>query len=286
VVRTREVRIQPVDMPQLELGEGARWLADGPVQVDLLAGRLLTHRNGNTAVALELGVPLGAVAPRAGGGLAAIAGTGVWLREAGDTAPWRIIDTGEDPAVVRVNDGVADAAGRLWFTLMRYDQAEDGGSVWRLDPDLSLTRVLTAVTVPNGPLVDEAREALYVADSARGVIHRHPLDLATGELGPGARFAEVSDASPDGMALDVDGGVWSAQFGAARLHRYGPDGELTDVVPLPVRQPTSVALDPRGGPALVNSAGQGLEQPGPLDGRSLWVDLGASGALAAPFGSG
>jgi sugar lactone lactonase YvrE len=85
------------------------------------------------------------------------------------------------------------------------------------------------------------------------------------------------------MALDHDGGVWSAQFGGSRLHRYAPDGELTDVVRLPVSQPTSVGLDPAGGPALVTSAARGLDEAGPLDGRSLWVGLGAAGPAARPF---
>jgi sugar lactone lactonase YvrE len=271
-------------MAPLELGEGARWLPDGPVQVDLLAGRLLAHRDGGVATLLDLGVPLGAVAPLTGGGLVAVAGTGVRILAGASLVEQHAVDTGEDPADVRVNDATTDERGRLWFGLMRYDQGDGGGSVWRLDPDLTLTRVLTGVTVPNGPVVDEARQVLYVADSARGVIFRHALDR-TGDLGPPETFASVHDASPDGMALDSDGGLWSAQWGGSRLHRYAPDGELTEVVPLPADQPTSLALDPAGGPALVTTAAQGLTSPGPFDGRSLWVDLGVSGRAAQPFGA-
>lgn len=277
-----QVDVSTVDMTPLELGEGARWLPEGPVQVDLLSGRLLAHRDGGVTTLLELGVPLGAVAPLAGGGLVAVAGTGVRFVRTG--AAWPGVDTGEDPAEVRVNDATTDEQGRLWFTLMRYDQAEAGGSLWRLDPDLTLTLVLTGLTVPNGPVVDGARGVLYVADSARGLILRHALDLRSGELGPAETFASVEDASPDGMALDSEGGVWSAQWGGSRLHRYAPDGRLTDVVPLPASQPTSVALDPDGGPALVTTAAHGLADPNPFDGRSLRVDLGVSAPVAHPFG--
>lgn len=269
-------------MAPLSLGEGARWLPQGPVQVDLLGGRLLLHRETGTTVLVDLDVPLGAVAPMAGGGLVLVAGTGVLLvPEEGIHAR---VDTGEDPAVVRVNDATTDAQGRLWFGTMRHDEAAGGGALWRLDPDLTLTRVLSELSIPNGPVVDATRDALYLSDSAEGVIRRHALDPRSGRLAPGERFAVVDDASPDGMALDADGGVWSAQFGGARLHRYGADGELTDVVPLPVSQPTSVALAPDGGRALVTSARRGLAEPGGLDGRSLWVELGAAGPAARAFG--
>jgi len=276
------VDVAAVEMMPLELGEGARWLREGPVQVDLLAGRLLAHRDGGVTMLLDLGIPLGAVAPVMGGGLVAVAGTGVRFLGADEDRPE--IDTGEDPTEVRVNDATTDEQGRLWFTLMRYDQADGGGSLWRLDPDLTLTRVLTGLTVPNGPVVDGALEALYVADSARGLILRHALDPRTGEIEPAETFASVEDASPDGMALDSDGGLWSAQWGGSRLHRYAPTGRLTDVVPLPASQPTSLALDPDGGPALVTTAAHGLDSASSIDGRSLWVDLGVSAQVAHPFG--
>lgn len=270
-------------MPSLELGEGARWLAEGPLQVDLLSGRVLAHRDGRVDVVLELPVPVGAVAARRGGGLAVVAGTGVRLfADLTDPVP-AVVDTGVDPDTLRVNDGATDAHGRLWFGLMPYDGAPGAGSLWRLDPDGHLSMVLPGITVPNGPVIDDAREALYLADSPRGVIYRHGLDADTGRLGPAEVFATVSDGSPDGMAVDADGDLWSALWGGSRLHRYRADGVLSDVVPLPATQPTSLALDPRGGPALVTTARFGLRDPSDVDGCSLWVDLGVSGMTPHAF---
>jgi sugar lactone lactonase YvrE len=283
LTRPRIVETTAVEMEPLELGEGARWFADGPVQVDLLSGQLLAHRDGAVEIILDLDVPLGAAAPRAAGGLAIVAGTGIrLLAHPHDPAPV-LIDTGEDPLLVRVNDATTDADGRLWFGLMPYDGTPGAGSLWRLDADLSITRILGGLTIPNGPVIDSARELLYLADSARGVIFRHALDAESGELGPAQRFATVDDASPDGMAMDIEGGLWAALWGGARLHRYDPDGVLTDVIPLPVQQPTSLALDPAGGVAMVTSARHGLIDPSPLDGRSLWVDLGATAAHPHTF---
>ena len=284
MTHVRDVRVVPVDMAPLELGEGARWFRSGPVQVDLLSGRLLALRDGRLDVLLDLGVPLGAAAPRSNGGLVAVAGTGVRLfASPSDDAPI-LIDTGADPRALRVNDATTDERGRLWFGLMPFDGTTDAGSLWRVTPDGGLQQVLGDISVPNGPVIDSARGVLYLADSAQGVIHRHELDPASGEIGPAETFATVADASPDGMALDAEGGLWSALWGGSRLHRYDTGGRLTDVVPLPVRQPTSIAINPSGGLALVTSAYYGLADPGRLDGLSLWVDLDAVAPRARDYG--
>ncbi|MGB3764419.1 MAG: SMP-30/gluconolactonase/LRE family protein, partial [Ornithinimicrobium sp.] len=218
-----------------------------------------------------------------GGGLLVAAGVGVLLLDV-DGLVEHTIDTGADPSQIRVNDGIVDADGRFWFGLMPYDGSPGQGSLWRLDPDLLLHRVVEQITVPNGPALSQDGTVLYLADSAAGVIFCHSVDRATGDLGPGHPFAHVSDASPDGLAVDSDGGVWCALWGSGRLHRYSPEGVPECVIALPVQQPTSVALSPHGGAALVTSAAHGLAQAGYLDGRSLWVEVGATGLTARPFG--
>lgn len=270
-------------MPALELGEGARWWTSGPVQVDLLAGRLLSVGPEGIAEVLALDVPLGAAAPRAGGGLALVSGTGVRLLDEDGDGPAVVVDTGLDPRRVRVNDACTDERGRLWFGVMAYDAAPDGGALWCLEPDRTLTRVVDGLGIPNGPVIDHRRGLLYLADSARGLILRGTLDVATGGLGALETFADVPDASPDGMALDDEGLLWSALWGGSRLHCYDVDGSLAAVVPLPSTQPTSIAFDPAGGPALVTTARHGLAHPRDLDGRSLWVELDRSGQAAPPY---
>lgn len=273
--------VRPLDMTALELGEGARWWASGPVQVDLLAGRLLAVGPDGVEELVALDVPLGAAAPRAGGGLALVAGTGVRLLDERHDEE-AVHDTGLDPRRIRVNDACTDAAGCLWFTVMAYDGSAGAGSLWRLDAERGLARVLDGVTIPNGPVIDADRGVLYLADSSEGVILRAPFDPGGG-VGRLEPFAEVAGASPDGMALDTDGGLWSALHGGSRLHRYDAGGRLDAVVPLPASQPTSIALDPAGGPALVTTARQGLDDPDDADGRSLRVDLGRSGTVMQPF---
>ena len=56
-----------------------------------------------------------------------------------------------------------------------------------------------------------------------------------------------ADGLPDGLTVDAEGCVWSAQWGGWRLTRYDPDGKIERVVKLPVPNPTSCVF---GGPDL------------------------------------
>jgi sugar lactone lactonase YvrE len=44
---------------------------------------------------------------------------------------------------------------------------------------------------------------------------------------------------PDGVAVDVDGGVWVAGFGGAAVRRFATSGQLDDVVTVPTPNVTS-----------------------------------------------
>jgi sugar lactone lactonase YvrE len=78
---------------------------------------------------------------------------------------------------------------------------------------------LPGLAIPNGPTFDTEGTTMYLADSARGIILRLPLDPMTGELGNPEVFARVQGGSPDGMTIDNHGHLWSAVWGAARLDR-------------------------------------------------------------------
>ncbi|MGE5765151.1 MAG: SMP-30/gluconolactonase/LRE family protein, partial [Mycobacterium leprae] len=49
---------------------------------------------------------------------------------------------------------------------------------------------------------------------------------------------EADDGSPDGLAVDDDGHLWVAVYGAGAVRRYTPGGREVAQVRLPVTQPT------------------------------------------------
>ncbi|MDV3128061.1 SMP-30/gluconolactonase/LRE family protein [Mycobacterium sp. 21AC1] len=269
--------------PAMELGEGARLIDGRLLLVDILEGRLHSTELQNHKVGLlgSLEVPLGAVAPVAGrpGEFIAAAGTGVGFLSSEFTFH-EIADLGSAAEIpLRVNDGVCDPSGRFWAGVMAYEPSPTVGALYRVDDDLTVTCVVDGLSIPNGPAFDSAGTVMYLADSTAGVIYRFDVDDA-GELHSRTEFARVA-GSPDGMVVDAEGHVWSAIWGAGEIHRYAPSGELVEVVPVPARQPTSIAVG--GGRVIVTSATEGLESPGPDDGRTFIADCAVAGLPTAAF---
>ncbi|MER7190594.1 SMP-30/gluconolactonase/LRE family protein [Streptomyces flaveolus] len=282
----------PLGAPdRLELGEGIRW-ADGRLAfVDILTGRLLTPDGDGTAplrTLARLDVPLGAVAPVAGrpGAWIAAAGTGICLLHPGTAPEWLATPERSAPAPMRMNDGCADPHGRFWAGSMAYDGTPDAGSLYRTDPDGTVTRVLDGITIPNGPAFDRDGTTMYLADSARGLVRRYRVDPRDGDLDAGEEFARVDDGSPDGMTVDAEGALWTAVWGAGEVRRYLPDGAVETVRRLPVAQPAGVCLGGDDGRTLhVTTARVGLPSPGPLDGAVFRARVDVPGPPAAAYGS-
>ena len=271
------------------LGEGLRDVGDHLIMVDILTGRLLAlpaDLAGPPSVLLELADPLGAVAPLAGGGWVAATGTGIALIGAGAGAAGEVhwLARPEDgaPHRMRMNDGVADPSGRFWAGSMAYDTAEGAGALYRVDVDGSVHRVVGELTVPNGPAFTPDGELMYLADSARGVIYRYPVDPRTGALGRHTEFATVAGGSPDGMTVDAEGYLWSAIWGAGEIRRFSPTGSVDRVLAIPAGQPTSVCLS--GGRLVATSATVGLVEPAESDGAVQHIPVPVRGVPAARAG--
>ena len=155
------------------------------------------------------------------------------------------------------------------------------GSLYRVDHDGTVTRVLDGITVPNGPAFTADGTTMYLADSARGIVRRFPVDAATGELGPPEPFVTVDDGSPDGMTVDAEGAVWIAVWGTGTVRRYLPDGRLDRTLRLPASRPAGVCL--REDVLHITTARVGLTAPGPLDGALFTARVDVPGTPAAAY---
>ncbi|MFJ5214120.1 SMP-30/gluconolactonase/LRE family protein [Streptomyces sp. NPDC088354] len=269
---------------RLELGEGIRWTDGRAVLTDILTGRLLAAPTFE-AVA-ELAVPLGAVAPVEGhpGHWIAAAGTGICRIDPAGRTRWLARPEDGAPEPMRMNDGVADPYGRFWAGSMAYATTEDAGSLYRVDRDGHVTRALHGITVPNGPAFTADGRTMYLADSARGVVRRYPVDVATGELGSPETFVTLDSGSPDGMTVDAEGALWTAVWGTGQVRRHLPDGTLDRVLEFPAVQPAGLCLGgPDGRTLHVTSATIGLAAPGPFDGAVFTVRVDVPGTPVAPY---
>lgn len=149
----------------------------------------------------------------------------------------------EPQAPTRFNDGNCDARGRLYAGTMALDESSPVGSLYRLDPDGSVERLLADVTVSNGLDWSPTDDTLYYVDSAIGV-DKFDFDVETGRLSERRPFIRLKDPGvvPDGLAVDVEGFIWVALWGGWAVRRYTPDGELEREIKLPTAQITSCAF--------------------------------------------
>ncbi len=168
-------------------------------------------------------------------------------------------------------------------------EREAAGALYRLDPDLSWTRMDEGYRVTNGPAFRPDGRRMYHNDSARQVTYVFDFD-ADGSASNRREFARFGegDGYPDGMTVDAEGCLWIAFWDGWCLRRLSPEGERIDELRVPVQRPTSCAF---GGERLdrlfITSARKGLEGTElahqPFSGGLFAADVGVSGIADMPF---
>lgn len=190
----------------------------------------------------------------------------------------------------RLNDGRADTLGRFWIGTMHDTVRGPTGSMYRVDPDLSVRKVFGEVDIPNSTVFSPDDRLMYFADSPAKKIWVFDFDLGEGRISNRRLFVDCgADAGvPDGSAIDQDGCLWNANYGGGRIVRYTPQGKVDRIIPLPVTQPSCCSF---GGPQLdtlyITTAAQKLtpEQlaPQPLAGGLFALQTGSRGVPVADF---
>ena len=150
---------------------------------------------------------------------------------------------------IRFNDGRVDHRGRFWTGTMVENSADPPTAcLYSFDATKGLRSHVRGVKISNGLCTSPDGKILYFADSPTRTIWAYDLLEPEGTLGVPRIFARSPEgAFPDGSAVDSDGCVWSAHWGASSVVRYTPDGRVDRTVAVPTRQPSCVCF---GGPDL------------------------------------
>ena len=150
-------------------------------------------------------------------------------------APIELEDTS-----IRTNDAKCDAYGRMWVGTMAFDFTQGAAALFSFDSK-NLKKVVPDLTVSNGIGWSLDKKTMYFIDSPTKRVDIFDFDLESGELGNRRPFLLLGDldAFPDGLTTDEDGGVWVALFGGGEVRRFDPQGTLTHIVEVPVKQVTS-----------------------------------------------
>jgi len=161
----------------------------------------------------------------------------------------------------RFNDGKVDRKGRLWAGTMTFEGATS--ALYRMNPDLNVKKMVPEITISNGIGWSPDDSIMYYVDSLRYVINAFVYDLPTGTISNQQPFVQM-DADfgiPDGLTVDSEGYVWCAIYGAWKVMRYDPLGNIAAEIRMPVSQPSSCMF---GGKELnelyITSISEGLSE--------------------------
>jgi sugar lactone lactonase YvrE len=249
-----------------ELGEGSLYapgLAEGAgyLHVDILGRTVSVHRPdepgagpGGAVVTYRMPSSVGTVVPVAGGKqlLVALAkGPALLTLGSGALAPIASAQVEADVPDNRTNDGKVGPDGRFYFGTMHaasVDPRPPSGSLYVMDADGGVRKLLTGVTVSNGLGWTADGRTMYYIDTPTQTVQAFDFDAAGGTLSNG-RVAFKIDPSlgkPDGMTMDTGDNLWVAMWGGSHVLGFRPDGTLFARVRLPTAHVSSVAFGGKG----------------------------------------
>jgi gluconolactonase len=149
------------------------------------------------------------------------------------------------------NDLYTDARGRVLVGSQLYSPFEKDaqvipGHLYRVESEGKAETLYDDVGLTNGIGFSPDGSRLYHSDSARNHVLVHDV-ASDGAVTNRRVFVAMPRGAPDGLAVDAEGFVWVATFGAGGVSRFTPEGELERHLEVPARGVTSVTF---GGPDL------------------------------------
>jgi len=259
-----------------ELGEGPIW--DDERQrllfVDIMRG--IVHEfdpaTGSDRT-YEIGEPVSAIALTRRGVYLLATKTGFVTLDPKTATTARVAFVEAEVTDNRMNDGYVDARGRFWAgTMSMFGRRH--GSLYRLDPDGTITRMIGGVSTSNGIDWSPDGKQMYYVDTPTARIDVFDFDEANGTISNHRVLVDIPHKAghPDGLIVDAEGFLWLALWAGGAIHRYAPDGRLDQAIPMPATHPTKCAF---GGPDLSD-----------LYVTSASIELSADGKKAQPHAGG
>lgn len=283
-----KVTAEPFGSERYQLAEGPVWLAERHrvVAVNILEGAIveLDLAHGSTVQRARLNEPVGAVAPAAGGLIAATGRRILRLCDAGDNADLTAPLTSDLDQ--RLNDGKADPFGNFCVGTTSLSGASGRSALYLLRPDGSVRTVMMGLSVSNGLAWTPDGGTMFHIDTPRRAITRwdYSPDGPVGDEPVGTIDLSDLPGYPDGMCIDDDGNLWVALWGGSAVICVTPAGRQVARIGLPASQPTCPAFAGEdGGTLVVTSATHGLKRPSTEDGAVFLARPGVTGPPPHPY---
>ena len=165
----------------------------------------------------------------------------------------KICDVETNIRETRINDAKVDPYGGIVFGTYNEDpdklNRKPIANLYRLAPDLSLTKLLSNITVSNGIAFSRKKNIMFFADTPTGLIQKFEYTedfKKLTKLKSNMIFKDLGE--PDGAAMDINDNYWSARVRGKCLICIDTKSEtVIKKINLPTKTPTCLAF---GGPGL------------------------------------
>ena len=159
-----------------------------------------------------------------------------------------IVGLEADNQATRPNDGRADAQGGFWIGTMGNGEEPGQGAIHRYYRG-EVRALITGITVPNAICFTHDGKHAHYCDSGSHMVMRTALDRHGWPTGTPEVFLDLTAEKliPDGAVVDAAGTLWLAQWGAARVAAYDPQGRFVRAVSVDAPHASCPAF---GGPNL------------------------------------
>jgi sugar lactone lactonase YvrE len=278
-----------------QLGEGAIWnqLENRLWWVDIEKGILhVFNPVDGTDKEYPMGRRVGTVVPTESGKALVALEDGLNFFDLETSELSFIADPEADLPPIRYNDGKCDPAGRLWVGSMGMEPPINSrASLYRLDHDLKINKMLDSITVSNGICWSPDKTKMYYIDTPTMKVRVFDYDDESGNISNEKTAVEIPAGmgGPDGMTIDSEGNLWICLWGGACVGCFDPEtGELLRKIDVPAKNVTSCAFGGRELKTLFITTASISMSPEdtaryPLAGNLFTIDLDVKGVPAFFF---
>ena len=231
---------------EAQLGEGPVWVERDSALWFVDIKKQLIHRfdpSSGAKRSWEVPQQVGFLFPAERGGFVAGLHSGLYHFDERDGRFELIVEVERDKPDNRLNDGIVDPHGRLWFGTMDNKEQSKSGAFYCFEGGRLTRTGIDGIAITNGPTVSPDGRLLYVVNTKRGTIEAADI-RDDGTLGEPRPFVKIDpkEGHPDGPTIDSEGCVWIALYAGWEARRYSPAGELLDRVRFPAANVTKLAF--------------------------------------------
>jgi sugar lactone lactonase YvrE len=231
---------------EAELGEGPVWVERDQALWFVDIKKQQVHRfvpADGSRKSWDSPEQVGFILPAEDGGFVAGLQSGLYRFDEQSGAFDLIVEVEADKPHNRLNDGVTDPEGRVWFGTMDNGEKDKSGAFYCFARGMLRRTSIDGIAITNGPTVSPDGRTLYFVDTLKGTIEAADI-LGDGELRERRPFVKIDpkDGHPDGPTIDAEGCVWISLYAGWEVRRYAPAGELLDRIRFPVANITKLAF--------------------------------------------